>query len=164
MRLTGASLTLPTCCLGTSSPDLGSGMSGPEGRGFGGVLSWWVGCILLRQKGPHRTPAPSGPALSGGESTGSRDEQSFFRMLPPKPARALRRHQRPSHPFSSLLAGLRASAAAALFDLKRNPRVCCWSVAKSCPALCNPRDCSTSGSSGVPVSWSVLKFMSIESW
>ena len=99
IRLTGASLTLPTCCLGTSSPGLGSGVPDPEGRGFGGVLSWWVGCILLRQRGPHRTPAPSGPALSGGESTGSRDEQSFFRILPLKPARALRRHQRPSHPF-----------------------------------------------------------------
>ena len=57
------------------------------------------GLYLPEAERPPQDPCPSGPALSGGESTGRRDEQSFFRMLPPKPARTLRRHQRPSHPF-----------------------------------------------------------------
>ena len=36
------------------------------------------------------------------------------------------------------------------------------SVAKSCPTLCNPMDCSTPGFSVLHFSWSLLKFMSIE--
>ena len=121
------------------------------------------GLYLPEAERPPQDPCPSGPALSGGESTGSRDEQSFFRMLPPSPpapSGGTRGHPTLFIPARSP----RASTAAALFDLKRNPRVCGWSVAKSCPTLCNPRDCGTSGSSGLPVSWSVLKFMSIESW
>ena len=161
MRLTGASLTLPTCCLGTSSPDLGSGVPGPEGRGFGGVLSWWVACIFLRQRGPHRTPAPQAlpcPVVKAQEGEMSKASSGCYHRSPPAPSGG-----EAIPPFSSLLAP-RASAAAALFDLKRNPQLCGWSVTKSCPTLCNPRDCGMSGSSGLPVSCSVLKFMSIESW
>ena len=40
---------------------------------------------------------------------------------------------------------------------------CCYSVAKSCPALCNPMDCSTSDFSDFTISKSLLKLMSIES-
>ena len=40
---------------------------------------------------------------------------------------------------------------------------CCRSVAESCPILCNPMDCSPPGSSASTFSWSLLKFMSIES-
>ena len=36
---------------------------------------------------------------------------------------------------------------------------CCCSVAKWCPTVCNPMDCSTPGSS---VSWKLLKLVSIE--
>ena len=39
----------------------------------------------------------------------------------------------------------------------------CCSVTKSCPTLCDPRDCSTPGFLSFTVSWSVLKFMSLES-
>lgn len=95
-------MALPACCLGISFPSLGSGVPSPEGRGFGGVLSWWVGRIL-RQRGPHRTPALSGPdlpAFPGDESTGSRDEQSLFRDVATE-GRALCRHPwpPPPHPF-----------------------------------------------------------------
>ena len=38
--------------------------------------------------------------------------------------------------------------------------VCCCSVSKSCPTLCDPMDCRMPGSS---ISQSLLKFMSIES-
>ena len=40
---------------------------------------------------------------------------------------------------------------------------CCCSVAKSCPTLCNPMDCSTPGFLSFTVPWSLLKLMSIES-
>ena len=43
------------------------------------------------------------------------------------------------------------------------PQVYCCSVAKSCPTLFNPMDCSTSDFSVSIISWSLLKFMSIES-
>ena len=36
------------------------------------------------------------------------------------------------------------------------------SVAKSCPTLCDPMDCSTSGSLFFTISWCLLRFMSIE--
>ena len=39
--------------------------------------------------------------------------------------------------------------------------ICC-SVTKSCPALCNPMDCSTPGTLSFTVSQSLLKLMSIE--
>ena len=39
----------------------------------------------------------------------------------------------------------------------------CSSVATSCLTLCDPMDCSTPGSSGLALSWSLLTFMSI-SW
>ena len=46
---------------------------------------------------------------------------------------------------------------------------CCCSVTKSCPTLCNPMDCSTPGlpllsftTASFPISWSLLKFMSVE--
>ena len=39
---------------------------------------------------------------------------------------------------------------------------CCCSVAKPCPALCNPMDCSTLGFPVLHISWSLLKLMSIE--
>jgi len=38
----------------------------------------------------------------------------------------------------------------------------CCSVTKSCPALCNPMDCSTPGSSVLTISWSLLRLMSNE--
>ena len=37
------------------------------------------------------------------------------------------------------------------------------SVAKLCPTLCNPMDCSTPASLSFSVSWSLFKLMSIES-
>ena len=37
------------------------------------------------------------------------------------------------------------------------------SVIQSCPTLCNPLDCSTSGLLSISSSWSLLKLMSIES-
>ena len=40
---------------------------------------------------------------------------------------------------------------------------CCCSVAKSCPTLCNPMDCSTPGFPVFHFSHSLLKFMSIKS-
>ena len=40
---------------------------------------------------------------------------------------------------------------------------CCCSVTKSCPTLCDPMDCSTPGFRSFTVSWSLLKFMSMES-
>ena len=40
---------------------------------------------------------------------------------------------------------------------------CCCSVAKLCPTLCDPMDCSTPGFS-FTVSQSLLKLISIESW
>ena len=40
---------------------------------------------------------------------------------------------------------------------------CCFSVTRSCPTLCNPRDCNTSGSSVLHYLPEFLKFMSIES-
>ena len=42
-------------------------------------------------------------------------------------------------------------------------RHCCYcSVAKLCLTLCNPMDCSMPGPLSSPVSWSLLKFMSVE--
>lgn len=38
----------------------------------------------------------------------------------------------------------------------------CCSVNKSCPALCDPMDCSSPGSSALHYLWSLLRFMSIE--
>ena len=38
----------------------------------------------------------------------------------------------------------------------------CCSVAQSCPALCDPMDCSTPGFLSFTISWSLLKLMSIE--
>ena len=38
---------------------------------------------------------------------------------------------------------------------------CCCSVAQSCPACCNPMDCSTPGFPVLPI-WSLLRLMSIE--
>ena len=40
---------------------------------------------------------------------------------------------------------------------------CCCSVTQSCPALCDPMDCSTPSSSVFTVYWSLFKFMFIES-
>ena len=40
---------------------------------------------------------------------------------------------------------------------------CCCSAAKSYPTLCDPMDCSMSGSSASTISWSSLKFTSFES-
>ena len=41
--------------------------------------------------------------------------------------------------------------------------ICCCSVAKSSPILCNPMDCSTPGFLSFTISQSLLKLMSIES-
>ena len=41
--------------------------------------------------------------------------------------------------------------------------MCCYSVTKSCPTLCNPMDCNTSGFSVLHYLPEFLKFMSIES-
>ena len=38
-----------------------------------------------------------------------------------------------------------------------------FSVAQSCPTLCDPMDCSTPASLTFTISWSLLKFMSTES-
>ena len=38
-----------------------------------------------------------------------------------------------------------------------------FSVAQSCPSLCDPMDCSTPASLTFTISWSLLKFMSTES-
>ena len=40
---------------------------------------------------------------------------------------------------------------------------CCCSGPKSCPAVCNPIDCSTQASLSLTISQSLPKFMSIES-
>ena len=40
----------------------------------------------------------------------------------------------------------------------------CCSVAKLCPILCDPMDCSIPGSSVFMPSWSLFKFMSIGAW
>ena len=40
---------------------------------------------------------------------------------------------------------------------------CCCSVAKLCPTLCDPVDCSTQAPLSFTISQSLLKFMSIES-
>ena len=40
--------------------------------------------------------------------------------------------------------------------------MCVCSVPESHPTLCNPMNCTTPGSSVLTVSWSLLKFMSIE--
>ena len=40
---------------------------------------------------------------------------------------------------------------------------CCCSVAKFCPTLCDPMDCSTPGFPVLTSSWSLLKLMSTES-
>ena len=39
----------------------------------------------------------------------------------------------------------------------------CCSVTKLCPTLCSPTDCSTPSFSVFTISWSLLRFMSIES-
>ena len=43
------------------------------------------------------------------------------------------------------------------------PLVCCCSVAKLCPTLCNPVDCSTPGFPFLHVSRNLVKLISIES-
>ena len=40
---------------------------------------------------------------------------------------------------------------------------CCWSVAQLCPTLCKHMDCSMPASLSSAISWSLLKFISIES-
>ena len=40
---------------------------------------------------------------------------------------------------------------------------CCCSVTKSCPTLCDPMDYSMPGFLSYTISWSLLKFLSIES-
>ena len=44
----------------------------------------------------------------------------------------------------------------------RNISCSCYSVAKMCPTLCDPMDCSIPGFLSFTNSWSLLKFMSIE--
>ena len=39
----------------------------------------------------------------------------------------------------------------------------CCSATQLCPTLCDPKDCSTAGFPDLPISWSFLKPMSIES-
>ena len=39
---------------------------------------------------------------------------------------------------------------------------CCCSVSKLCPTLCTYMDCSTPGYSSLTISWSLLKFISVE--
>ena len=41
-------------------------------------------------------------------------------------------------------------------------RTSCCSVAQSCPTLCDPIHCNTQASLSFPISWSLLKLMSIE--
>ena len=43
------------------------------------------------------------------------------------------------------------------------PSCCCCSVAKSCPTLFSPMDCSTQSSLSFTISWRLLKSMSIDS-
>ena len=40
---------------------------------------------------------------------------------------------------------------------------CCCSVAKSCPTLCDPMDCSTPGFPVITISWSLLELTFIQS-
>ena len=40
---------------------------------------------------------------------------------------------------------------------------CCCSVAQSCPTFCDPMDCGMQAFLSFTISWSLLKFMSIES-
>ena len=47
--------------------------------------------------------------------------------------------------------------------LDKGVSVLCFPVTKSCPSLCNLMFCSTPGHSVSTTSWSLLKFMSIES-
>ena len=67
-------------------------------------------------------------------------------------------------PFSTMTKG----GAPTLVVLKISPTLaqleafCCCSVTQSCLTLCNPMDCSTSGSLSSSISWSLLKFMSTE--
>ena len=42
------------------------------------------------------------------------------------------------------------------------PDLCCCSVAKLCPTLCDPMNYTTPGFLSFTISWSLLKFMSIE--
>ena len=48
------------------------------------------------------------------------------------------------------------------FKAHPNSVCCCCSVAKSCPILCNPMDCFMPAPLSSIISWSLLKFMSIE--
>ena len=41
--------------------------------------------------------------------------------------------------------------------------IACYSVTKSCPTLCNTKNCSTPGSLSFTISWSLLRLMSVES-
>ena len=50
-----------------------------------------------------------------------------------------------------------------LHEMPRNRVFHFSSVAQSCPTLCDPMDCSTSGLLSIINSWSLLKLMSIES-
>ena len=46
---------------------------------------------------------------------------------------------------------------------KRRPcKHCCCSVAKSCQTLCNPMNCSMPGFPVLHISWSLLRFKSVE--
>ena len=49
------------------------------------------------------------------------------------------------------------------FFLHAQPLICCCSVARSCPTLCNPMDWSTPGFPAFTIPQSLLKLMSIES-
>ena len=51
------------------------------------------------------------------------------------------------------------------FNAPRNIPDSCggYSVAQSCPTLCDPMDCSTLGFLSFTISWAMLKLMSIES-
>ena len=42
------------------------------------------------------------------------------------------------------------------------PKICSCLIAKSCPVLCDPMDCSTPGFPVFTISWSLLKLMPIE--
>ena len=54
------------------------------------------------------------------------------------------------------------NAFIAKYFISLNLSYCCWSVAKSCPTLCDLMDCSAPGFLSFTISWSLLKFMSIE--
>ena len=77
--------------------------------------------------------------------------------LPPSPkCRLLQR-------AAGLSCPSRGSGSPVCHDFLYSPVCCCCAVAKSCPTLCDPVDCSTPGPPAPPISRSLFKRLSSES-